>query len=136
MHQPEPVDTPYCTFSFVEPRHLAQRFKPEMRFSQTTLDLVASVRDRLIGDTLCALLVSIPNEVPVDPTATNVDHFTTERLKRRILALALVAHGDTMRSVSKFYFTWYPQPFEARVFTQEGEALAWLKEALAQESGI
>lgn len=120
-------ETPHCTFHRLAPRVLLQRFKPEARFSQIILEEVAAARDLIIGDMPCALLVCIPEEVPVDPDATNTDHFLGERDKRRILALALVAHGDMMRSVSKFYFTWFPQPFPARVFDTEEEALTWLR---------
>ena len=121
-------ETLHCTFSRAAPRFLVQRFKPEARFTQAILDEVARVRDRIIGDSLCALMVIIPEEIPIDPNATNTDHFTGERVKRRILALALVAHGDMMRSVSKFYFTWFPQPFPARVFDSEEAAHAWLRD--------
>jgi len=120
-------ETPHCIFHRIAPRLLTQRFKPEARFSQIILDEVAAARNLIIGDAPCALLICIPEEVPVDPVATNTDHFLGERDKRRILALALVAHGDMMRSVSKFYFTWFPQPFPARVFDTEEEALTWLR---------
>jgi hypothetical protein len=127
MEESSTEETEHCSFTRIGPRLLVQRFKPEARFTQAILDEVAAARNRIIGDSLCALKVIIPKEIPVDPNATNTDHFTGERVKRRILALALVAHGDMMRSVSKFYFTWFPQPFPARVFDSEEEALAWLR---------
>lgn len=124
---------PHCEFRFHAPRLLVQRFLPAARFEQPYLDLVASLRDDFLGDSACALLVTIPADVPVNPDATNVDHFRNERVRRRILALAIVAEGDTMRAVVKFYFNWFPQPFPAQVFDDEAEAIAWLHAHVAAE---
>lgn len=125
------LDITHCSFSFIAPRLLLQRFKPTMRFVQDLLDEVASARDRLIGDEhLSALLVVIPEGIPVNADATNVDHFTGERHKRRILALALVADDPTMRSVCKFYLQWFPQAFPAAVLDEEQDAIGWLQARL------
>jgi len=88
---------------------------------------VAADRERIIGDGPVALLILIPFEVPVEAEATNKDHFLGDRASRRIAALALVAQSGEMRSVSKFYFTWFQQPFPAQVFAEKDEALAWLR---------
>lgn len=126
------VETELCTFTWLEPRLLLQRFKPTMRFEQPLLDAVARSRNALIGDDAqCALLVVIPEEVPVNPEATNVDHFTGERTHRRILAMALVAEDMTMRGVSKFYLQWFPQVFPAAVLDSVQEAAAWLRGKLS-----
>lgn len=133
MNETDSWDTPHCTFTRIAPRLLAQRFKPTMRFLQEALNEVAEFRDRIIGDEdLHALMVVIPEGIPVNADATNVDHFTGERQKRRIMALALVADDPTMRSVSKFYLQWFPQAFPAAVLDDEREALAWLEQQLAQ----
>lgn len=131
MKNKAPTRTVHCEFSFHSPRLLVQRFLPSARFEQAFLDNVAAIRDGLCGDSSCALLVKIPQPVPVNPEATNVDHFRTDREARRILALAVVAEGDMMRSVVKFYFNWFPQVFPARVFEEEKEAIAWLQQELA-----
>lgn len=120
-------ETPNCTFTFLAPRLLVQRFNPTARFTPEVLDAVAADRDRIIGAEPVALLVFIPFEVPVAAEATNKDHFLGDRANRRIAALALVSLNTEMRSVSKFYFTWFQQPFPAQVFTEEAEALAWLR---------
>ncbi|MBK9177724.1 MAG: STAS/SEC14 domain-containing protein [Flavobacteriales bacterium] len=126
----------HCEFRFHAPRVLIQRFLPSARFEQPYLDLVASLRDELFGNSACALLVTIPAAVPVNPEATNVDHFRSERERRRILALAIVAEGDTMRAVVKFYFSWFPQAFPARVFDDEAEAIVWLQKLVAADGGL
>ena len=119
--------TPYCTFTLLAPRLLEQRFHPTTRFTPDVLREVARARDRLCARETHALLVVIPAEVPVEPSATNVDHFVRERTRRHIHALALVAEGAQMHSVSKFYFNWYPQVFPVEVFDEEDDALEWLR---------
>lgn len=126
------TDTPHCTFTLLAPRLLEQRFKPSARFLPDVMLEVGRARDRLCAQETHALMVVIPAEIPVEPAATNVDHFAGERTKRRIHALALVAEDAQMHSVSKFYFSWYPQVFPVQVFDEERDALEWLKGQLAE----
>ncbi|MBK7384217.1 MAG: hypothetical protein IPI81_12955 [Flavobacteriales bacterium] len=132
MEQPVTTTIDHCTFTFLAPRLLEQRFHSTARFNISTLRDVTKVRDKLCGKEPCAVMVVIPFEVPVDPSATNVDHFTGQRNKRLIHALAIVAEGAQMHSVSKFYFNWYPQIFPVCVFDATPEALKWLKASLTE----
>ena len=80
----------------------------------------------------CALLVVIPPEIPVDPPSTNEDHFRQESQQRSILAMAVVAENNAVNAATKFYFRYYPQSFEAKVFTSEEEARKWLDLQIAR----
>ena len=135
MAAPTTTTTPHCTFTFLEPRLLLQRFTPTARFTPAFVAEMSALRNTLCGNELHAVMVVIPAEVAVDPVSTNVDHFLSERTQRRILALAVVAEGNIMHSVSKFYFGWFPQVFQANVFSEEDRALEWLREKLLHASG-
>lgn len=126
----EPVDTANCTFRYTEPRILEQRFLPCARFTNEVLTEAQAIRDRLCEARPSAVLVVIPAEIPVMASVTNTDHFVQERIRSTIIALAVVAEGDMMHSVSMFYFKWFPQPFPVRVFGEESEALDWLRQRL------
>lgn len=126
----DPVDTETCTFHYSEPRILEQRFLPCARFTAEVLSEAQAIRDRFCEARPSAVLVVIPAAVPVMASVTNTDHFVQERTKSTIIALAVVAEGDMMHSVSMFYFKWFPQPFPVRVFGDENEALDWLRQRL------
>lgn len=126
----DPVETATCTFRYSEAGILEQRFLPSTRFSMEVLTEAQAVRDRLCESRPSAVLVVIPAEIPVLASVTNTDHFVKQRARSTIVALAVVAEGDMMHSVSMFYFRWFPQPFPVRVFSEEGEALAWLRQWL------
>lgn len=126
------VETAHCTLTLLEEgRLLVQRFKPTMRFEQPCIQEAILARERIMGEgPPCALLVVIPEGVPVNAESTNTDHFLGERLHQRILALAVVPESAEMRSAAKLYFTWHQQVFPALVASSEAEGLAWLRERL------
>lgn len=115
-----------CSFTAIGEDILVQRFDGGARFSQELLRTVGRERDRLCGSGGRALLVVIPRSVPVNAEMTNTDHFRDQRSARRIRALAIVAEEGTMRSVCKFYFKWFPQPFVVEVFEEYDPAMQWL----------
>lgn len=122
-----------CTFTTIGEDILIQRFEGSTRFSNDLLRLVSDERDRLCGSKGRAVLVVIPHGVPVNAEMTNTDHFRNQRSARRIRALAIVAEDSTMRSVCKFYFKWFPQPFRTAVFEEHEPALEWLVQCLSEK---
>lgn len=76
-------------------------------------------------------MIVIPVELPVDPSSANVDHFRKDSAARSILALAIVTRSAEASAATKFYFRYYAQAFEVRVFEDEEEAREWLEEVLA-----
>ena len=62
----------------------------------------------------------------------NEDHFRKDSETRSIIALAVVANSMEVSAATKFYFRYYPQAFEARVFDEEEDARTWLSEVLAK----
>lgn len=80
------------------------------------------------------MLAVIPPEIPVDPPSTNEDHLREESQARSIIAMAVVAESAAVSAATKFYFRYYPQAFETKVFNEEEDARAWLRERIAERS--
>ena len=122
----------YVTTILVDERLIEQRYHPDARFSPALLKEARTARQKITRKGACALLVVIPPEIPVDPPSTNEDHFRQESQQRSILAMAVVAENNAVNAATKFYFRYYPQSFEAKVFTSEEEARKWLDLQIAR----
>ena len=120
----------------VSDRCIEQTVKPDAILTSAAIARNAKARRKVAGGKPYVLLIVIPAEVPVDPDSTNVDHYRYDRDPPSILALALVVQSATMSAVVKFYFRYYPQPFEVRVFEEDGEARSWLGSCLLAQGGI
>lgn len=125
------IETSTATLVLVAPGFIEQRYNPTTRFSPNNLAESRKARAKLCAGRPCALMIVVPAEVPIEPPLSNVDHFRTESTERSIIALALVTESAMMSSVSKFYFMYFPQAFETRVFSTEEEARTWLLGKLA-----
>lgn len=126
------------TTLLVSPRSIEQRYHTNARFSGTVLAEARKARERITRKSACAVMIIVPPEIPVDASSSNEDHFRQESERRSIIALAVVAENQAMYSTTQFYFRYYPQSFEAKVFTDEKAARTWLNEKLeiAIRSGI
>ncbi len=124
----------YFTTVLLEPRLLEQRYHPLTRFSPALLKEARKARERFTRKGACALLLVIPPGIPVDAPSTNEDHWREESQQRKVIALAVVAEDSTMNAATKFYFRYYPQAFDAKVFAAEDEALEWLRAKLTSAS--
>lgn len=115
-----------CTFESTGDHLLIQRFDSSARFTPELLAALAVKRDRLCGKHGRFVLVVIPEGIPVNAEMTNADHFLEQRGQPRIKGLAIVAEEGVMRSVCKFYFKWFPQPFRVKVFAKFPAAEEWI----------
>ena len=127
------LETSLATLTLVEPRFIEQRYKPTARFDLKGLEENQRAREELCGGVLCAVMVVIPAEMPVHPPSVNMDHFRAERVKRNILALAVVTDSAIMHTTTKLYFMYFQQAFHVKVFEEERDARRWLREHLAAE---
>ena len=119
-------ETESCVFDRIGPRYIRQRYKPSATFTPERLKADGEVRDRLCGPLSSAVLVILPAEVPVNPLATNEDHFRATRDRSCILALAVVTDSAQMHTASKLYFMYFQQAFPVKVFDEEPDAHRWL----------
>lgn len=124
------------TTVLIEARLIEQRYHPFARFSPALLKEARKARERITRKGACAALVVIPAEIPVDPPSTNEDHLRDESQGRSIIAMAVVAESAAMNAATKFYFRYYPQAFETKVFVEEAEAREWLSEQIAEHSTV
>lgn len=122
-----------CTFEIVGDHVLVQRFERNALFTLELLERLAVERDRLCGKHGRFLLVVIPEGIPVNAELTNIDHFLDQRVRQCIKGLAIVAEEGVMRSVCKFYFKWFPQPFRVRVFSRIAAAEQWIIDLVAAQ---
>jgi len=121
----------FFTTVLIEPRLIEQRYHPMTVPSPSLFTEASKSRQRITRKGPCAVLVVLPPEMPVDGPSTNIDFFRQESEQRSIIALAVVAETVMVNAATKFYFRYHAQAFEAKVFTEESEALAWLKSKLA-----
>ncbi len=129
------VRTDTATITLVAEHIVEQRVFPDARLTNAAIERCVNARRILTSGKPCALLVVIPESVPVEPASANVDHHRKDSIDRSIIALAVVAMSATMSAVCKFYFRYYPQAFETRVFDMEEEAMAWLVELSTGQVG-
>ncbi|MGV3637235.1 MAG: hypothetical protein ACO1NQ_06260 [Flavobacteriales bacterium] len=120
------IETPTATVALVADAFVEQRHKAEARFVPGSVDLNRKARWKLTEGVRHVVLIILPAELPVQPPAMNEDHFRPDSEERRIIALAVVAPTAALNAASKFYFRYYAQAFEARVFEAEEEARSWL----------
>lgn len=125
------IETPTATLELVAPRLVVQRYRPDARFDEGVFVRNRKARWRIVSEAPHALLIILPLELQVHPPSANHDHFRDDSNARIILALAVVAPNPAVNAATKFYFRYYPQAFEARVFEEEEEARTWLQQVLA-----
>lgn len=126
------IRTALATMRMIGPGLLEQRIHPDAVLNIEGLRSTREAREVLCANEPCAVLCIIPPTVRSDFSTGTEDHFRSEREKSTISALALVAQGEQMEAVSKAYFTFYPQGFRLKVFSDERDARKWLKDQMEE----
>lgn len=120
------VETPTARIELVAPRMVEQHYRHDAVFAPGVFERNRKARWKLTGNAPHAVLIILPPELPVHPPSTNEDHFRKDSDARMIIALAVVAQNTAVNAATKFYFRYYAQAFETRVFEGEEEARSWL----------
>ena len=126
------IETPTATIELVGPRFIEQRYKSEAQFAPDVFERNRKARQKVSGGVPCVLLTVLPSELAVHPPSTNQDHYRADSDARSIIAMAVVAQSSAVNAATKFYFRYYAQAFEVRVFDGEAEAREWLEEVLGR----
>jgi len=126
------IGTGSAVFTIIAPGLIEQRHLPDSSLDERTLERCRTARRKLANGLPFALLIIVPEEVPVDAASTNHDHYRMESDDRSIVALAVVTSSEAMSAVTKFYFRYYQRSFEVRVFDDEMEARNWLIDKLSE----
>jgi hypothetical protein len=124
------MDTSTAHIELVSPAFIEQHYRADAVFAPGVFERNRKARWKLTGNTPHVLLIVLPPELPVHPPSTNEDHYRTDSDARMIIALAVVAQSTAVNAATKFYFRYYAQAFEVRVFEGEEEARRWLKDRL------
>ena len=125
------VSTDTADVTLVAPRFIEQRFRRDGHFATAAIERNRLARKKVSGGVPCAVMIVIPADLPVDPSSANVDHFRKDSAARSIIAMAIVTNTAEQNAATKFYFRYYAQAFEVRVYDGEAEAREWLNEVLA-----
>lgn len=125
---PRTIVTRLADMSMVAPGFLEQRFHPGAKLDRAGFMENKRARFELCGDEPYLMLSMMPPDVDFEVHITTSDHFAPERGKDPLMALAIVARDRVAEMVTKLYFSYFPQLFRIRIFTDEEEARAWLLE--------
>lgn len=128
------IETSSATITLVGERSIEQCFRVDARFDPDPMEANRNAREQLSEGKPYGLLIILPDGAEVQPNSTNTDHFRLESVDRRILALAVVANGEAMSMVCKFYFRYYPQSFPVEVFDDEDDARTWLNDRMGMSA--
>ena len=126
------VSTDTADITLVAPRFIEQRFRSDGHYATAAIERNRAARKKVSGGIPCVVMIIIPADLPVDPSSANEDHFRKDSATRSIIAMAIVTQTMEQNAATKFYFRYYAQAFEVRVFDGEGEARDWLNEVLGR----
>jgi len=127
-NHPRTIITRLADMSMVAPGFLEQRFHHGAKLDPAGFMENKEARFTLCGDEPYLMLTVMPPDVDFEVRITTSDHFAPERGKDPLMALAVVAQDNVAEMVTKLYFSYFPQLFRIRIFTEEKEARAWLLE--------
>lgn len=130
---PRAIITRLAEMRMVAPRSLEQRFHHGAELDPAGFQENKRARFALIGDEPNLMLSVMSPDVNSEVRITTSDHFAPERGKDPLMALVVVAQDNVAEMVTKLDFSYFPQLFRIRIFTDEEEARAWL---LAQREDI
>lgn len=124
----ESVETATATLTWTAPCILVLRYRDDAQFSPEDVQENMAVIAEMCGRKgPCCLLNIFPAGMKVQPPMMNNDYYRDQRDQQGIKAMAVVTDSMEMYTASKLYIMYHPQPFDARVFEEEREALEWLK---------
>ncbi|HEY0976845.1 MAG TPA: STAS/SEC14 domain-containing protein [Flavobacteriales bacterium] len=125
--KPPSRDTSVATLELISPGLIELRYKPTATFDPHGFAEISRAGSTLWREGPYSVMAVIPAEVQVDPLATDHDHLQHTRAHGRLEALALVTDSEAMHMAAKVYFIYHQQPFPVQVFSEEYDALKWLR---------
>lgn len=124
---PQRVETRLTTMDLIEDGLVVQRYREGVKIDRAGFEENRRARLELVQGRPHAMLSIFPADIDFELEVTTNDHFGPEREQGTLVALAVVANDTLAASLSRLFFTYYPQVFRTGVFTSEEEALAWLR---------
>lgn len=119
----------------MEGRLIEVHYKEGMDLTVSGLMEVQVRREELTTER-CAMIAFFAAGTLGDPKVMQVDYFGRTDANAQLVALAIVTQDDLGASLSDIYYKYNPQNFPTRIFKDEGEARAWVKERLVAEGMV
>lgn len=96
------------------------------RTLEETRELIAELR-KLVGDRKVCMLIDVTH---TSETSREVRTLAAEELPRIVKAIAMVSGSALGKMLANLFFSMKTQPYPVKMFNDEIEAKAWLKEYL------
>lgn len=130
---PDQITTRLAEMSLtMEGRLIEVRYREGVELDVAGLMEVQLRRDELTSER-CAMLGVFQPGTLGDLKVMEVDYFGRTNANAQLVALAIVTQDELGASMSEIYYNYNPQTFPTRIFREEGEALAWIRERLEEE---
>jgi hypothetical protein len=131
----ELIETRQATIEKTADDLLEVRYKQGQTLDAAGLGDVLRERERLCGGPGGqAVLAVIPPDADFQLGLMTTDHYKDRPVVDCTRFLAVAASSTMHERMASLYFAYYPQNFRTAVFTDEGEARAWLKKSVSEVS--
>jgi hypothetical protein len=106
--------------------------KPDAPVESTDEEIISDV-DKLLeftgGKKVCMVIDAAPNRPPVKKEQRQI---ISDQLNRVVRALAIISHSPLSNMVINLYFNFKPPAYPTKLFTNDEEAVKWVKEVCAE----
>ena len=120
------LDTPLAIVEAISPQRIEARIKPGSRLDVAGLAALLEARRRLAQGGRCTVLVEAPADLDFELEIMLADHYANVDASAFTRAMAIVYPGSLFHRLVKLYLAHRKDPFPYRLFTERGEAEAWL----------
>jgi hypothetical protein len=133
---PKHITTATATLTLVERGIIEQRYHDTAQFSpEAMVENIAAMEELCGPHGPCGILSIFPAGMAIHPGLMNSDVYREQRTKGHMKALAVVTDSEELHTASKLYFLYHQQPFATRVFEEEHDARAWLRQQVKGGEG-
>lgn len=126
----ELIETRLATLERKHDDILEVRFKPGVKLDRAGILEILEERKRFCASGAHHVLAVFPAESDFEMEVMTTDHYLDAGMRDCTRTLALAANGAMNERMASLYFAYFPQPFDTRVFLEESDARAWLRQAI------
>lgn len=123
------IETRLAQVERIGPDVVEVRYKEDVDFDTAGIAEVIAACEKLPLSDAFAIISMLPEQGGMDLQAMQQDH-STEGLSQRVKASAIVMNGELFRRLTEIHYTYHPQHYEVRIFSEVNEALVWVRACL------
>ena len=128
MHiQSKSIETPVASLWIDEEKIIHIRFKATDQHGLEEARIVVSAHNQLASGKSCAVLADI-QEVTVGADRAARVHYVSEESSKYKLGMAMLVNSPMQRMIGNIFFKLNRPPYPTRLFSQQTDALQWLRE--------